>query len=51
MKPKQEAVVKGMGKYNFKKIACNHCTGEAAVKKMIELDFTTALTQTRRKTR
>ena len=39
MKPKQEAMVKGMGKYNFKKIACNHCTGEAAVKKMIELGY------------
>lgn len=28
-----------MGKYNFKKIACNHCTGEVAVKKMIELGY------------
>jgi len=39
MKPKQEGMVKQMGKYDFKKIACNHCTGEAAVKKMIELGY------------
>jgi 7,8-dihydropterin-6-yl-methyl-4-(beta-D-ribofuranosyl)aminobenzene 5'-phosphate synthase len=39
MKPKQEEMVKKMAKYNFKKIACNHCTGEAAVKKMIELGY------------
>ena len=32
MKPKQEAVVKGMGKYNFKKIACNHCSAKVAKK-------------------
>lgn len=35
----QEDVVKKMGKYNFSKIACNHCTGLAAVKKMIELGY------------
>ena len=28
-----------MGKYNFKKVACNHCTGAAAVQKMIELGY------------
>jgi len=39
MKPKQEAMVKDMAKYDFKKIACNHCTGEAAVKKMFELGY------------
>jgi 7,8-dihydropterin-6-yl-methyl-4-(beta-D-ribofuranosyl)aminobenzene 5'-phosphate synthase len=32
-------MIKEMGKYNFQKIACNHCTGEAAVKRMIELDY------------
>jgi len=39
MNPKREHIVKGMAKYNFKKIACNHCTGEVAVKKMIELGY------------
>ena len=39
LKPAQEAVVKGMGKYNFKKVAANHCTGIPAVKKMIELGY------------
>jgi 7,8-dihydropterin-6-yl-methyl-4-(beta-D-ribofuranosyl)aminobenzene 5'-phosphate synthase len=28
-----------MAKYNFKKVACNHCTGLPAVKKMIELGY------------
>ena len=35
LKPAQEAVVIGMGKYDFKKVAANHCTGIPAVKKMI----------------
>lgn len=39
MNPKREHIVKGMGKYNFKKIACNHCTGLVAVQKMIELGY------------
>ncbi len=39
MNPKREHIVKGMAKYNFKKIACNHCTGLVAVKKMIELGY------------
>jgi 7,8-dihydropterin-6-yl-methyl-4-(beta-D-ribofuranosyl)aminobenzene 5'-phosphate synthase len=39
MDPKREHIVKGMGKYNFQKIACNHCTGLAAVEKMIELGY------------
>jgi len=37
--PKGEQIVKGMGKYNFQKVACNHCTGLAAVEKMIELGY------------
>ncbi len=39
LKPPQEAVVIDMGKYNFKKVAANHCTGIPAVKKMIELGY------------
>lgn len=34
-----EKVIKGMAKYNFKKVACNHCTGVSAVEKMIELGY------------
>jgi 7,8-dihydropterin-6-yl-methyl-4-(beta-D-ribofuranosyl)aminobenzene 5'-phosphate synthase len=34
-----EKIVVSMSKYNFKKIACNHCTGLAAVEKMIELGY------------
>jgi len=37
--PESQHVVKEMGKYNFKKVACNHCTGLAAVKKMLELGY------------
>jgi 7,8-dihydropterin-6-yl-methyl-4-(beta-D-ribofuranosyl)aminobenzene 5'-phosphate synthase len=36
---KTEQLVKGMAKYNFKKVACNHCTGLPAVQKMIELGY------------
>lgn len=39
LKPEQERVVKGMAKYNFEKVACNHCTGLPAVQKMIELGY------------
>ena len=39
LNPESQHVVTEMGKYNFKKIACNHCTGLAAVKKMIELGY------------
>jgi 7,8-dihydropterin-6-yl-methyl-4-(beta-D-ribofuranosyl)aminobenzene 5'-phosphate synthase len=39
MNPQREHIVKGMAKYNFEKIACNHCTGEVAVKKMIDLGY------------
>jgi hypothetical protein len=28
-----------MGKYDFKKVAANHCTGIPAVKKMVELGY------------
>ncbi len=31
--------IKGMADYNFKKIACNHCTGVKAVEKMIKLGY------------
>jgi 7,8-dihydropterin-6-yl-methyl-4-(beta-D-ribofuranosyl)aminobenzene 5'-phosphate synthase len=39
LKEKQESIVKGMAKYNFKKVACNHCTGLPAVQKMVELGY------------
>jgi len=39
MNKDREFIVKEMGKYNFKKVACNHCTGEVAVKRMIELGY------------
>ncbi|MBW2005604.1 MAG: MBL fold metallo-hydrolase [Deltaproteobacteria bacterium] len=39
MNPKREFIVKEMGKFNFKKVACNHCTGAAAVQKMIDLGY------------
>jgi 7,8-dihydropterin-6-yl-methyl-4-(beta-D-ribofuranosyl)aminobenzene 5'-phosphate synthase len=39
MNPQREHIVKGMAKYKFEKIACNHCTGEVAVKKMIDLGY------------
>ncbi|MCP4112804.1 MAG: MBL fold metallo-hydrolase [Desulfobacteraceae bacterium] len=35
----RENVVKSIAKYNFKKIACNHCTGLPAVEKMIEMGY------------
>jgi len=35
----REFIIKEMGKYNFKKIACNHCTGLAAVERMVELGY------------
>ncbi|MBW1649984.1 MAG: MBL fold metallo-hydrolase [Deltaproteobacteria bacterium] len=37
--PEGEKVIKEMARYNFKKIACNHCTGIEAVRKMIELGY------------
>ena len=39
LKPEQEQIVEQMRKYNFKKLACNHCTGLHAVQKMIELGY------------
>ncbi len=39
MDSKGEQMVKSMGKFNFQKIACNHCTGLAAVQKMIDLGY------------
>lgn len=39
LKEEQEQIVKGMAKYNFKKVACNHCTGLPAVEKMVELGY------------
>jgi 7,8-dihydropterin-6-yl-methyl-4-(beta-D-ribofuranosyl)aminobenzene 5'-phosphate synthase len=35
----REFIIKEMGKYNFKKIACNHCTSLAAVKRMNKLVY------------
>ena len=34
-----EKVVSGLAEFNFKKLACNHCTGMAAVQKMFELGY------------
>jgi len=39
MNKDREHIVAGMGKYNFKKVACNHCTGLVAVKRMVELGY------------
>ncbi len=39
MNPKREFIVKEMGKFNFKKVACNHCTGASAVQMMIDLGY------------
>ena len=35
----REFIIQEMGKYNFKMIACNHCTGLAAVERMVELGY------------
>ncbi len=37
--PGAEKIVLGMGGYGFKRIACNHCTGAAAVQWMVELGY------------
>ncbi len=39
LSPEGEKIVKEMGKFGFKKIACNHCTGVSAVQKMVELGY------------
>ena len=35
----REFIIKELGNYNFEKIACNHCTGLAAVERMVELGY------------
>jgi len=37
--PQYEEIVRDMAKYEFKKIACNHCTGLAAIELMVELGY------------
>ena len=37
--PDKETIVRDMGKYRLKRIACNHCTGLPAVKLMIDLGY------------
>ena len=39
IKPERAHLITGMAKYNFEKVACNHCTGLKAVEKMIELGY------------
>ena len=39
MNEKRAFIVKEMGKFNFKKVACNHCTGLAAVQEMVKLGY------------
>ena len=39
LKEKQAQIVKDMAKYDFKMVACNHCTGLPAVEKMVELGY------------
>ncbi len=34
-----EKTVINLGRYGFKKIACNHCTGVTAVRKMVEIGY------------
>ncbi len=35
----QEEMIKKLGDYKLEKIACNHCTGQSAVNKMIDLGY------------
>jgi len=39
MNKDREHIVEGMKKYDFEKIACNHCTGLVAVQKMVDLGY------------
>ncbi|MFV0436253.1 MAG: MBL fold metallo-hydrolase [Desulfopila sp.] len=39
MNPDREHIISEMAKYGFAKIACNHCTGQVAIDKMIELGY------------
>lgn len=36
LEPEQAAVVDSLGDYGLTKLACNHCTGESAVQRMLE---------------
>jgi len=36
---KQEEMIKDMHRFGFRKIAANHCTGPAAIRKMIQLGY------------
>jgi 7,8-dihydropterin-6-yl-methyl-4-(beta-D-ribofuranosyl)aminobenzene 5'-phosphate synthase len=40
--PEAGKMIAGMGKYGFKKVAANHCTGLPAVQKMVELGYPVA---------
>lgn len=40
LNPEGEEVVKGIIKHNFKRLACNRCTGVSAGQKAIELRHT-----------
>ena len=39
LKPEQEKIIGSLKQYHFREIACNHCTGEPAVQKMLELGY------------
>jgi 7,8-dihydropterin-6-yl-methyl-4-(beta-D-ribofuranosyl)aminobenzene 5'-phosphate synthase len=39
LEQKQLEWIKGMAEYNFRKVACNHCTGLVAVEKMLEYGY------------
>jgi 7,8-dihydropterin-6-yl-methyl-4-(beta-D-ribofuranosyl)aminobenzene 5'-phosphate synthase len=39
IQPERAHLITGMAKYDFDKVACNHCTGLAAVEKMVELGY------------
>lgn len=39
LKADQEKIIAEMARYDFEKIACNHCTGLPAVEKMVELGY------------
>lgn len=39
LQPEGEATVKAIGTYGFSRIACNHCTGQPAMRMMAELGY------------
>lgn len=39
LSPEGEKTIREMGKFGFRKMACNHCTGVPAVEKMVELGY------------